>query len=417
MDTAGGARPGRWALWRLPRRALGYVLGVELAAAVTVFFAVTTSRPGGWASAGLLAACAVLHLHASHAIERIRRDHSRNPHVDLCSVWTLAGALVLPATAEVALVCLVYLHRWLVVGRFDVSRPPHRAVFTATMMLLAALAANAVARTTGLHDHLVAGTLGWLDAAALLATLATHWAVNSGVVAGILLLTANLPRKRDVFGSRSDNLLEAGQLVLGAFAGFTVLWWAPVTLLMIVPLYLVHQSVLLHQLKLAARTDHRTGLLHAVAWQDQAAQELARACQDRAPLSLLLLDLDLFKRVNDRHGHLVGDDVLIRVAALLTATVRRGDAIGRYGGEEFAILQPGISRTEAVAVAERIRRLVGELDVRDDDGTRVLLSITIGVASWPETGETTIEGLLRAADAALYAGKAAGRNRVCTAAS
>lgn len=354
----------------------------------------------------------MLHLHASHAIERVRRDHSHLPHVDLCSVWILAGALVLPALAEVCLVVLIYLHRWLVVGRLDGSRPPYRAVFTVAMMQLAALSAAAVAHITGLHAHLVAGTPGWVDLAALIAVIAVHWTVNSLVVAGVLVITLDLPRRRDAFGSTADNLLEVGQLVLGAFVAFALLWWPPVALLMVVPLHLVHQSVLLHQLKLAARTDHRTGLLHAVAWQEQAELELRRARQEGTPLALLLMDLDLFKQVNDNHGHLVGDDVLNRFAALLTATVRSGDAIGRYGGEEFAVLQPGVSPADALAVAERIRQLVLDLDIRDDAGTRVTLSVTIGVATWPDTGETSIEGLLRAADAALYAGKAAGRNCV-----
>src|SRR5207248_2917933 len=109
--------PLTWALWRLPRTALVYVLTIEVLAFTAVLIAPRELDGGRWAPAGLLAACAMLHVHASKAIERVRRDHSHLPHVDLCSVWILAGALVLPAAAEIALVVLIYLHRWLVVGR------------------------------------------------------------------------------------------------------------------------------------------------------------------------------------------------------------------------------------------------------------------------------------------------------------
>ncbi|MEC3980846.1 GGDEF domain-containing protein [Amycolatopsis sp. H20-H5] len=385
MDGGDRARPRwlpwTWSLWHLPTRPLIYVLSIETAALAAVLLLAGPAPAASWATAGLLAACAVLHLHASHAIERIRRDRSRLPHVDLCSVWTIAGALVLPALAEVALILVIYAHRWLLVGRFDQQRPPYRAVFTVAMMTLAALAASTVTTSTGLRDHLLTAQLGWGDVAALVAAIAGHWLVNSAIVAGILLLTADLTRRRDALGSTADNLLEVAQLVLGGFVAFAAAAWPEVTLLMVVPLHLVHQSVLLHQYKLAARTDSRTGLLNAVAWQDTAHAALQRARHGRTPVSVMLLDLDFFKRINDTHGHQVGDDVLTRVATVLTDTVRRGDAIGRYGGEEFAVLQPGVGRADAAGIAERIRAGIADLDIRDDRDQPVRLTATIGVAA------------------------------------
>jgi diguanylate cyclase (GGDEF)-like protein len=94
------------------------------------------------------------------------------------------------------------------------------------------------------------------------------------------------------------------------------------------------------QLAAAARTDPKTGLLNATAWQREADAEVARAVRAGAPLALLLIDVDHFKRVNDGHGHLIGDEVLRALAAELRQQVRESDVVGRFGGEEFTVLPP-----------------------------------------------------------------------------
>jgi hypothetical protein len=268
----------------------------------------------------------VLHLHASHAVERVRRDHSRTPHVDLCSVWIFAGALVLPVIAETALVVLIYTHRWLLVGRWDPSRPPHKTVFTAAMMTTAALSAVAVSQLSGLrHDLSALGSgvkPGWLDFGALVGAVGAQWTVNTLLVAGVILLTARLTSKREALGSGPDNLLEICQLALGAFVALSLLWWPPLTVLMVVPTVVVHRTVLFHQLQLAARTDRRTGLLDAIAWQEQAEATLRRVLDENSAMAVLLIDLDEFKLVNDSHGHLIGDEVLRRFAEMLGTTVQ-----------------------------------------------------------------------------------------------
>ncbi|MCU1685210.1 MAG: diguanylate cyclase [Amycolatopsis sp.] len=413
--------PHHWKLWSLPRPAQAFVIAVDLLALAAVI-AATRSTPTGaqWITFGWLAACAVMHLHASHVVERVRRDHSHSPYVDLCSVWIFAGALVLSPPLELLLVALIYIHRWVMVNRFDAHRPPHRTVFTASTLALAASAAMLIARATELHDHLL--TLdtgahpGLLDAVVLVAAIGAQWTVNTVLIAGVILLTAHVHRARDVLGGGHDNLLEVAQLTLGLFVALALLWWPPTALLMIVPVVALHQCVLLHQLRLAARTDQRTGLLHAVAWQDQARVELQRVRAERGTMAVLMVDLDFFKRINDTHGHLVGDDVLIKVADALTKAARRGDSVGRYGGEEFAVLLPDVTEDEARVVAERIRHRVRGLQITDHSGRPVHVSATVGGAVYPDIRENTIEGLLRAADAALYAGKAAGRDRVALAA-
>jgi diguanylate cyclase (GGDEF)-like protein len=125
-----------------------------------------------------------------------------------------------------------------------------------------------------------------------------------------------------------------------------------------------------------------------------------------------MVDLDHFKRINDTYGHLAGDLILKAVAETISGAVRHGDAVGRFGGEEFVVLLPGITEPDARVIAERIRASVAQLEVMvDHERTMRGLSASIGIATYPATG-TTIERLLRAADAAMYRAKAAGRNRV-----
>ena len=112
------------------------------------------------------------------------------------------------------------------------------------------------------------------------------------------------------------------------------------------------------QLVRDARTDLKTGLLNAAAWQDDAAAEITRAVRARLPLAMVMLDIDHFKAVNDTHGHLAGDQVLRAVAGIITSQLRDYDIAGRYGGEEFAVLLPHTQPGQARRIAERLRMAV-----------------------------------------------------------
>jgi diguanylate cyclase (GGDEF)-like protein len=124
-----------------------------------------------------------------------------------------------------------------------------------------------------------------------------------------------------------------------------------------------------------------------------------------------MIDLDHFKRVNDTHGHLVGDAVLREVADTLCDQVREVDAVGRFGGEEFVVLLPGAALPDALRVAERIRSAIADLTVAEGSAAVSTLSASIGVSVHPVAG-AVLDQVLMAADNALYEAKRGGRNRV-----
>ncbi len=158
----------------------------------------------------------------------------------------------------------------------------------------------------------------------------------------------------------------------------------------------------------SAVSDGLTGLYNHAFFAQALRREVLRARRHGHALSLLLFDLDNFKKVNDSRGHLAGDRVLVKVAALVQSCVREIDVAARYGGEEFAVILPDTSGPGAHVVAERIRRRIDD-HFRRGKGPRV--TISGGVASFPEDGSAP-EHLIERADALLYRSKAEGKNRV-----
>ena len=164
-----------------------------------------------------------------------------------------------------------------------------------------------------------------------------------------------------------------------------------------------------------ALIDGLTGLANRVALEDRLVTEWAMCQRHRAPLAVLIADLDQFKQVNDRYGHPVGDDVLRRTAIVLRASVRVGDLAARYGGEEFVVVAPHCDTEGAIRSAERFRQRLAEPAVilgPADLG----VTVSIGVASVPEDNATSPGDLLSLADEALYLAKSRGRNLVLSAA-
>ncbi|MFH1277728.1 MAG: sensor domain-containing diguanylate cyclase [Candidatus Eisenbacteria bacterium] len=164
--------------------------------------------------------------------------------------------------------------------------------------------------------------------------------------------------------------------------------------------------------------DLLTGVFSRRFFEEQILREVERANRDGSPLAMVMVDLDNFKEVNDRFGHLAGDGVLSRVAEILRGHVRKIDLVTRYGGEEFAILLPGASRSQTEVICERLRALVEALPVPEEGDARFALTTSIGVALYPEHTPESLgppearKELLARADQALYTAKNSGKNQV-----
>lgn len=164
------------------------------------------------------------------------------------------------------------------------------------------------------------------------------------------------------------------------------------------------------ELKHQAETDPLTNLLNRRHFHNEAEREFAMAKLSQSNLSVILCDIDLFKQVNDQHGHAVGDQVIINVANTLTQYARKSDIVARYGGEEFILLLPGASVIEAQHCAERIRQAVEKLHFETDTADGLTVTLSLGIAS--VILEQPLEESIKHADEALYQAKHNGRNNV-----
>lgn len=168
---------------------------------------------------------------------------------------------------------------------------------------------------------------------------------------------------------------------------------------------------LLATLNHAADHDALTGVLNRSAFLRRGRQRIDPSRRDDAPVAAMMLDLDHFKSVNDRHGHAAGDAVLAAFAQRMRTHLREDGLFGRFGGEEFAVLLPGVDAGAALAVGERLRQVASE-PVPLDDGRTLEVTVSVGVAVSSRGDPGRIEDLLQQADNALYRAKAMGRNRV-----
>jgi diguanylate cyclase (GGDEF)-like protein len=156
--------------------------------------------------------------------------------------------------------------------------------------------------------------------------------------------------------------------------------------------------------------DGLTGLYLNRYFQERLNEEIQRAMYGKTEFSLLLLDIDFFKRFNDEYGHAAGDIVLKSTASLIQHALEPGDMVARYGGEEFVALLPGKTGKQALAVAEKIRKQIEKHKITLRRG-ETHLTASLGISAFPDKGRTK-EELLWAADQCLYKAKNSGRNRV-----
>lgn len=158
-------------------------------------------------------------------------------------------------------------------------------------------------------------------------------------------------------------------------------------------------------------TDGLTGLNNHRHFQDELLRAFEEAERYSRPLSLALIDIDFFKKINDTYGHAAGDEVLREVSNLFTTSIRAADMAARYGGEEFTVMMPQTDLNDGVQVAEKIRELIGCHTFRTAAG-EIPVTVSIGVATFPRSRMRSARELLEAADKALYRAKRGGRNQV-----
>ncbi|GAA4614496.1 GGDEF domain-containing protein [Actinoallomurus liliacearum] len=401
------AAPRRWPLLEQPPLLAPYVFVVVALHAALIGVAAThaTWCPQAPVLFGALLACGAISIEASR-----RLGMPAGVARDLLSAWWLPGALLMQPVYALLMPIPLQILLQLRVRRTML----HRRVIVTSAHGLAGAAASATFHAV--VPHPLRDPASWLTdldtrlpMVVICAVLFT--VVNTAIVV-VAAQIANTERSwRDLLWNREILLLDLVEICVGILITISCAL-TPVLLVIALPPVMMLQRSLMHtQLRAAARLDSKTGLLNAATWQLEAGTEISRAVRTDESLALLLIDIDHFKRVNDAYGHLTGDQVLAGVAGTLVQQLREYDVVGRFGGEEFAVLLPNADMLEACRVAERLRSRVGRMCVPADDAT-ITVTISIGVALFRTHGHDLIE-LLASADLALYRAKESGRNRIC----
>jgi diguanylate cyclase (GGDEF)-like protein len=406
-----------WAVWALPRWLTVFIVGVVALDAAGLGLA--ASGPLGdqhdLVVFALLLACDVA------GVELTRRaGEQAGVARDMHALWELPVALLLPLVyAPVIPIIRLALTQWRVR-----HGPPHRRVFSACALGLSYLAAALVFRAVGTHvaglalagpegglaSHPFRHGLAWMLAAATaglvqrLVNAALVFTAAKGADPAIRLRTAQF--------SREPLYNDVAELCLSVLVAFGVAS-TPLAVLFAFPFATLPLRAVRHaQLVTDARTDSKTGLLNARAWQEEATAELGRAMHAGQPVAVALLDLDWFKHVNDTYGHLFGDEVLGEIGLCVPGALRDYDLAGRFGGEEFVILLPRTRAVDAIRVADRVRDRIAGLPLRAPGGEPVQVTASVGVAALEGGSQRELKELMAAADAALYRAKRGGRNQV-----
>jgi len=409
-------RPRSWQLFALPSPVVGYIFAI-IAAELGLTVRGILHTPVRASDAALFAALLIC---GAVCIEATRRlGQPAGVTRDLLSAWWLPIALLLPPMYALAGPIILGALLYLRVRR----TPAYRRLFSSAALGLAGATASVVFRYVG-PAATAARSVPWVSHPAVHAWFMRPGAVlaaigcavlfnvlNTGIVAVAAHAAQPEAGWAEVLWDRESLLLDLTEICVGVLVVIACAL-SPVLLCVALPPVIVLQRSLMHQqLQAAARTDAKTGLLNATAWQREADTEIARARRAGESLALLLCDVDHFKRVNDTYGHLIGDDVLRGLAAELRQQVRGSDVVGRFGGEEFVVLLPRADAEEACKIAERLRHRASVMGVYADSDA-VNVTISIGVAVLGTHGRDLFE-LLAAADLALYRAKDAGRDQIC----
>ena len=410
-----------WPLWDLPQGLSAFIVITTAVYAAALGLAAAGAQPTGRD----LFLFAALMLCVVTTVELTKRAGENAGVIkDVYAVWELPIAILLPPVFAL-LAPLIRIG----LTQYRIRRiPAHRRVFTASAIGLsyglASVGFHAIARlVTGPGVVISPGrypsaeVTGWLLVVAAAGVI--QWAANLVLVLPAIKASDPCLRVRDMIFDRERLLNDAAELSVAVLVTLGVAVSA-ITIVFALPFVtLLQRSVRHAQLLNASRIDSKTGLLNAGTWEREAGSEVARAVRTRTPVALVLVDIDHFKMVNDQHGHLAGDKALRAIAHVFRIFLRAYDLVGRFGGEEFAVLLPQTSAADARRIAERVRSHIAEmpLNISDDPAAGpIQVTVSMGVAALDETWESTtgnrLTDLLAGADRALYKAKNAGRNHV-----
>ena len=329
----------------------------------------------------------------------------RNQSYHMTPVLVVAAALLLPPPLIVLVAVFQHVPEWLV-KRY----PWYIQTFNISNYALSGLAAHGVFVLVESAGDALGQNLRFFLAG--IAAAATFVGVNHSLLAVILKFArGHTLRGTGLFTpqSLSTDLVLALLGVVLAEVWLDNPWLAA---LVLAPLVLVHRTLALPKLEAEARQDPKTELFNARYFSELLDDALERSQRDGHPVSLLVADLDLLREINNAYGHLAGDEVLIGVARVFRRHLRSEDAAARFGGEEFALLLPGMTSVEAAAVAEEIRASIADARFEIETSSEpIAATVSIGVASFPGDASSADELIYRA-DVAAYRAKAEGRNRV-----
>jgi diguanylate cyclase (GGDEF)-like protein len=399
-----------WPVWELPGWLAALVVAIVAmyAAAICAAVAMTPVRAADLRLFGVLLVCGTL------AVELTRRaGEPGGMDRDVYAIWDLPAAVLLPPLyALIVPIPRLILTQWRIRRSFL-----HRRAYSAASIGLAYAAASlafhaAAPELTGPGGAAGSDAVLWILLAGACGLL--RLAVNDCLVLTAVKGSApSTPLRPLILGPEVvyNNIAELCLGVVVAFAAAR----STFVLFFALPLVILLQRSLRHaQLVNSARIDSKTGLLNAGTWQREAALEVTRAARRHTPVAVALLDIDHFKKVNDTYGHLAGDAVLAAIAAAAPALLREGDIVGRFGGEEFAILLPHTGAAEAAQVTERLRAAIPRIAIAGGGPVSPVpsgITVSIGVAVSAGAARDLVE-FLATADHALYQAKNAGRNRV-----